>query len=102
MTVEEQAALWVARLQSADASAADRAACTAWCAADPAHQQAYAAFRDLWTRMAAILPKSDEPFKAWQTLCRQLELDNKNIPARLELLDGALDRVEEGFDQLRR
>lgn len=54
MTVEEQAALWVARLQSADASVADRAACAAWCAADPAHQQAYAAFRDLWTRMAAI------------------------------------------------
>lgn len=55
-----------------------------------------------WTRMAAALPKSDEPYKAWQTLSRQLELDNRNLPARLELLDGALDRLEESLDLLRR
>lgn len=54
MTVEEQAALWVARLQSSDATPADRAACARWCAADPDHQRAYAAFQDLWSRMAAI------------------------------------------------
>lgn len=54
-----------------------------------------------WTRMAAELPKSGEPYKAWQSLCRQLELDNKNITARMELLDGALDRIEESLDHLR-
>lgn len=54
-----------------------------------------------WTRMAADLPKSGEPYKAWQSLCRQLEMDNKNFPARLELLDGVLDRVEESLDHLR-
>lgn len=54
MTVDARAALWVARLQSSDATAADRRACARWCAADPEHQRAYAAFQDLWSRTAAI------------------------------------------------
>ena len=54
-----------------------------------------------WTRIAGDLPKTGEPYKTWQTLCRQLELDNKNFPARLELLDGALDRIEESLDHTR-
>lgn len=54
MTVDEQAALWVARLQSSDVTPAERAACADWCAANPAHQQAYTEFRELWGRMAAI------------------------------------------------
>jgi hypothetical protein len=53
-----------------------------------------------WTRMAADLPKSDPPYKAWQTLCRQLELDTRNVPARLELLDSALDRIEEALEHI--
>ena len=32
---------------------------------------------------------------------KQLTLDSKNLPARLELLDGALDRVEEALERLR-
>lgn len=54
MTVDEQAALWVARLQSSDVTPSDRAACAEWCAADPAHQLAFAELRELWNRMAAI------------------------------------------------
>lgn len=54
-----------------------------------------------WSRMAADLPKTDAPFKSWQDLMKQLTLDSKNLPARLELLDGALDRVEEALDRLR-
>lgn len=54
-----------------------------------------------WSRMAADLPKTDAPFKAWQDLVKQLTLDTKNLPARLELLDSTLDRVEESLDHLR-
>ena len=54
-----------------------------------------------WTRIAGDLPKTGEPYKTWQTLCRQLELDNKNFPGRLELLDGALDRIEDALDHMR-
>ncbi len=54
-----------------------------------------------WTRMATDLPKTDAPFKAWQDLVKQLTLDTKNIPARLELLDSALDRIEEALERFR-
>ncbi len=54
-----------------------------------------------WTRMAADLPKIGDPYKTWKTLCRQLELDNKNFSGRLELLDGALDRIEDSLDHMR-
>lgn len=52
--IDEQAALWVARLQSADASAADRAACERWCAQHPAHRVAYDCLRGLWGDMGAV------------------------------------------------
>ena len=54
-----------------------------------------------WTRMAALLPKSEDHYKAWQALIRQLTLDAKNLPARLELLDAALDSIEETAEHLR-
>jgi hypothetical protein len=54
-----------------------------------------------WTRMASGLSKTEEPYKSWQSLCRQLELDNKNFLGRLDLLDSALDRIEESLDRLR-
>ena len=52
------------------------------------------------TRMAALLPKSDAPYKDWQSLARQLTLDTKGIPARLELLDASLDSIEEALERI--
>ncbi|MFD1330762.1 FecR family protein [Methylopila musalis] len=53
--VYEQAALWVARLSSADASPEDRQAFEAWRAADPAHADAYAEM-DEWRRTMGRAP----------------------------------------------
>jgi hypothetical protein len=54
-----------------------------------------------WARLAADLPKTEAPYKAWQSFSKQLTLDNKNLPARLELLDATLDRLEESLERLR-
>jgi len=53
-----------------------------------------------WTRAAAALPRTEQPYKDWQAVCRQLELDGKNLTARLEGLDHLLDTVEEVTDRL--
>jgi hypothetical protein len=53
-----------------------------------------------WTRAAAALPRAEQPFKNWQEVSRQLELDGKGINARLETLDHLLDSVEEAADRL--
>lgn len=44
----EEAAGWVARLQSSDATAADRDAFAAWCARDPKNAEAYHDLSSLW------------------------------------------------------
>lgn len=53
-----------------------------------------------WTRMAPLLPKTDTPYKTWQSLIRQLTLDQKSLPERLELLDATLDSIEETTEHL--
>jgi len=53
-----------------------------------------------WTRAAAVLPKTDPSYKDWQSICKQLELDNRNLSARLEAFDTLLDTVEEVTDRL--
>jgi hypothetical protein len=53
-----------------------------------------------WTQAAPALPKTGQSYKDWQALCRDLELDNRHIPARLELLDHLLDQAEETTDRL--
>ncbi|MFG5117287.1 FecR family protein [Methylorubrum sp. POS3] len=50
-----EAALWVARLSSADATEADRAAFEAWRSADPAHADAYAELSG-WRRTMGLAP----------------------------------------------
>lgn len=74
-----QAAAWMARLWSGDASAADQAACSAWRAAHPDHERA-------WRRLQAVEDKlmsvpSDiaqhalrEPAAAWVTRRRALQV----------------------------
>jgi hypothetical protein len=53
-----------------------------------------------WTKAAAVLPKTDSPYKDWQAMIHQLDLDSKGLPGRLEVLDTVLDRIEESVDQL--
>lgn len=54
MTIDEQAALWVARLQSSDATDADRAEFASWQDADPRHAQVYAELQSLWGNLADL------------------------------------------------
>jgi len=53
-----------------------------------------------FTRAAAVLPKTEQPYKDWQSICRQLELDSKSLPTRLDEFDHLLDIVEEVTDRL--
>lgn len=54
MTIDEQAALWVARLQSSDATNEDRAAFARWHASDPRHAEAYSELESLWGSLADV------------------------------------------------
>mgnify|MGYP005993273889 FL=1 len=53
--IYEEAALWVARLSSTDATEADRKAFEAWRAADPAHAEAFAEM-EAWRRTMKRAP----------------------------------------------
>ena len=53
-----------------------------------------------WTKAAASLSKTGEAYKSWQSLCKQLELDTKNLPERLKAFDALLDAAEEAVDRL--
>lgn len=55
---------------------------------------------DVWTMIAPCLPKSEAPYKEWQSFIQQLHLDSKNLTPRLDGLDSALDLVEETVDSL--
>ena len=55
---------------------------------------------DIWTMLASVLPKASTPYKEWQTFIRQLNLDAKTLPSRLEALDGILDQIEEVVEGL--
>lgn len=52
--VEAEAAAWVVRLSSSDATEVDRAAFEAWLAADPAHPAAYAEMDAFWHRLGHV------------------------------------------------
>lgn len=53
-----------------------------------------------WTKAAASLPSTEQPYKDWQNLCRQLDLESRDIPSRLEAFDAVLDAVEEAVDRI--
>lgn len=53
-----------------------------------------------WTRAAAALQRTDQAYKDWQALCRQLQLDSRNLRERLEALDQVLDTAEEALDKI--
>jgi transmembrane sensor len=52
--IAEEAAGWVARLQSSDASERDRRDFDLWAARDPAHRMAYDELRGLWTDLGDV------------------------------------------------
>lgn len=53
-----------------------------------------------WTKAAAALQRTDQPYKDWQSLCRQLQLESRDLPARLEAFDAVLDAAEEAVDRI--
>lgn len=55
-----------------------------------------------WTKAAAVLPKSGQAYKDWQSFVKSLELDSRHLPARLDALDLLLDAVEETVERLQR
>lgn len=59
--IVEEAAGWVARLSSSDATDADRALFEAWRAADPAHDEAYLELESLWNRLGHLPGYTPEP-----------------------------------------
>ncbi|WP_334419163.1 MULTISPECIES: FecR family protein [unclassified Bradyrhizobium] len=52
--IAEEAACWVARLQSADATEQDRHEFQAWLGRDVAHQAAYDEFKELWAELKDV------------------------------------------------
>lgn len=60
-SVEEQAALWVVRLDDEAAGETTHAACAQWCAADPRHARALDAMRRMWE---AVRPDTPLPTTA--------------------------------------
>lgn len=57
--IAEEAAGWVARLQSSDATEQDRQEFQLWLKRDGAHQAAYGEFKNLWTDLKDVPIPSD-------------------------------------------
>lgn len=55
-----------------------------------------------WTLAAQIMPRSEEPYKAWQSVCKELSLDTRHMPERLSAVDGLIDSVDEIIDTWQR
>lgn len=53
-----------------------------------------------WTQAAAYLPKSEEPYKEWQHLCKDIGLEAKKITQNLDSLDATLERIEERLESI--
>ncbi|MGV1753165.1 FecR family protein [Agrobacterium sp. CG674] len=95
--LDEQAALWVARMQSADAVPSDHQAFQDWLRADPSHQDAYADMAALWGDMRDVqitspsrqAPKSRRA--ALTTLCLLCLLGATAILSRQA---GLIDRLQ--------
>jgi hypothetical protein len=54
-----------------------------------------------WTTIAAVLPKSEGPYKEWQAFIRALELDSRGLRERAEALDELLESVEGAIETWR-
>lgn len=52
-----------------------------------------------WTLAAQFLPRSEEPYKAWQSFTKELELDSKHFEERVSAIDSMVDRVDEAIEQ---
>ena len=47
-----------------------------------------------WTTMAAVLPKSEAPYKEWQSMIKTLGLDSRGLHDRVQPLDELIESVE--------
>jgi predicted nucleotidyltransferase len=54
-----------------------------------------------WTTMAAVLPKSEEPYKNWQAFIKTLGLDSRGLRDRIQPLDELLESVEGAIEAWR-
>lgn len=52
-----------------------------------------------WTQAAQWLPESEEPFKAWQGLLQELQLDSSRAENQVNAMDAMIDRVDEAVEQ---
>ncbi len=52
-----------------------------------------------WTLAAQQLPRTEEPYRGWQTFCKDLELDSKHFGDRVSAIDRLVDRVDEAIEQ---
>lgn len=54
-----------------------------------------------WTTMAAVLPKSEAPYKEWQTMIKTLGLDSRGLHDRIQPLDELIESVEVAIEAWR-
>ena len=55
-----------------------------------------------WSLAALSMPRAEEPYKAWQNVCKELELDTRHMPARLAAMDTLTDSVDDAIETWQR
>lgn len=93
----EEAALWVARMQSADATEADKRAFENWLGADIAHRDAYEEMQRLWGTMRDIdidIPKPREQRIGKTAILSIAAICLIGLSSFLALETGILDRFQ--------
>lgn len=55
-----------------------------------------------WTLASQFMPRSGEPYKAWQSACKELSLDSRHMPARLSAMDALIDSVDDAVETWQR
>ncbi|MCL6654607.1 iron dicitrate transport regulator FecR [Agrobacterium rubi] len=93
----EQAALWVARMQSADASPSDRQDFKDWLASDPSHKDAYEDMAALWGDMrdVRLTSPSDQGWKSSRAVLKTVcLLCLSGAAALLPRQTGLIDRLQ--------
>jgi transmembrane sensor len=86
--IAAEAAMWVARLQSRDATGEDRRAFEAWLAKDPAHRVSYEEFRHLWGDLKQV-PIPRDRLKKLQRARRATQAGLASLVAAMLVAAGA-------------
>jgi transmembrane sensor len=96
--IAEEAARWVARLQSSDATEFDRRDFARWLERDPAHQTAFDEFKDLWSDLKDVPIPADRLKKLRRT--RRSIIGNGIAVGLIAVLSATLYRGG-AFDRMR-